>query len=223
MSDMNRSLNYSDVVAVITCIAIAAMSLISFLFTSRFGYEVCTGVFCAIVCLAPTVLKHYGILQLPPIFVSVIMLAIFLHAYGVLLLSYDLIKFYDTMTHFISSVVVSMCVFYTLMCYQVYSHGVVSFTGAKMSLMITLIMLGFSAYWEVFEYIVDITTGTTMQYSPFDTLRDMLCNTSGTILVSICAGIYTRKNPLDTMVTSFNLHPRLQRFIEDPFGEKDKQ
>ncbi|MGN0098011.1 MAG: hypothetical protein ACI38Y_01620 [Candidatus Methanomethylophilaceae archaeon] len=220
---MNRRYDYSDVIAVVVCIAIAVMSIISYLFTNRFGYEVCTGVFCAVVCLAPTILKRYSLLRLPPVFVSVIMLAIFLHAYGVLLLSYDLIKYYDTMTHFISSVVVSMCVFYTLMCYQVYSRGVVSFTGAKMSLMIALIMLGFSAYWEVFEYIVDITTGTTMQYSPFDTLRDMLCNTSGTIIVSVCAGIYTRKNPLDKLVSSFELHPRLQRFIEDPFGDKDKQ
>lgn len=220
---MNTRLDYSDLVAILACIGIAAMSITSYLFTSRFGYEVSTGVFCAVVCLVPTLLKWKGVFRLPPVFVSVIMVAIVLHAYGVLLLSYDLIKYYDTMTHFISSVVVSLCVFYTLMCYQVYSRGVVSFTGAKMSLMIALVMLGFSAYWEVFEYIVDITTGTTMQYSPFDTLRDMLCNTCGTILVSVSAGIYTRKVPLETLVSSFGLHPRLQRFIEDPFGEKDKQ
>ena len=46
---MNRRFDYSDVIAVLACIAIAVMSIISYLYTSRFGYEVCTGVFCAVV------------------------------------------------------------------------------------------------------------------------------------------------------------------------------
>ncbi len=218
---VNTKLDYSDAVAVIACVSILLMGVSSY--ATRAGYQIATGLLCAVVCLAPTLIKRAGLFRLPPIFVSVIMLAIVLHAYGVLLLSYDVIKHYDTMTHFISSTVVAMCVFYTLMCYQVYSKGVVSFTGVRMSLMIALVMLGFSAYWEVFEYIVDLTTGTTMQYSPFDTLRDMLCNTCGTLVVCAFAGAYTRDRPLEDLIDSFGLHPRLQRFIEDPFSEKDKQ
>lgn len=223
MTDKRRAASLSDVMCSVACVSILAMSIISFTYTSRFGYEVATGVFCGIFCLMPMILDKIGALRLPTVFVAVILVAIGLHAYGVLLLSYDLISYYDTITHFVSSLVVALCVFYTLICYQVYSNGKLRFTGARLAIAIAMIMLGFSAYWEVFEFIVDVLTGTSMQYSPFDTLRDMLCNTTGTIVVSIYAGMYTRKNDLSEVVDRFGLHPRLRAFIMDPFGERKSE
>lgn len=220
---VSTSRRLSDILCVVFGISILVMSAISYATTFRMGYQVNTGIFCGLVCFFPMLLSRFHVLDLHPAFVAVIELSILLHAYGVLLLSYDLITYYDTITHFLSSVTVAMCVFMTLMCYQAYSGGSVRFTGPKMALFIVLIMLGFSAYWEVFEYIVDILTGTTMQYSPFDTLRDMLCNTCGTLTVSITVGYYMRNRQPEDFVEKFNLHPKLRKFISDPFGEKDNQ
>ncbi len=211
-----------DAICIVACVVILGMSILSVSAGLKMTYEVNTGVFCGLFCLVPVALKHAHIITLPKTFIIAIAVAIFLHAYGVLLLRYDVLVYYDTVTHTVSSVVVSMCVYYTLMCYHAYSNGKVNFSGWTMSIFVAVIMMGFSAYWEVFEYIVDIGFGTNMQYSPFDTLRDMLANTFGSLCVSITVGFYLRSHDLREIVKSFQLHPRLMAFIQDPFGENKR-
>ena len=210
---------YSDILCIISCVAVLGMSVVSYVESMRGGYQVNTGVFCGLFVLIPVLLRYFRVVRLPNIFVVAILVAVLLHAYGVLLLSYDLLPYYDTVTHFLSSTVVALCVFYTLMCYQAYG-GKCKFEGRGLFLAIALIMMGFSAYWEVFEFAVDAITGTTMQYSPFDTLRDMVCNTLGSLLVSFAVTYYMRdKSPRD-IADSFELHRYLKAFIVDPFREK---
>ena len=215
----NDGWGLDDAMCIIACLIILGMSVVSLGSGFKMSYEVNTGIFCGLFCLVPIALKHAHVITLPKTFIMAIALAIFLHAYGVLLLKYDVLIYYDTITHTISSVVVSLCVYYTLMCYHAYSQGKVNFSGWTMSIFVAVIMMGFSAYWEVFEFIVDITTGTNMQYSPFDTLRDMLANTFGSLCVSIALGFYLKDHDLSAIVKSFRLHPKLMAFIQDPFGE----
>lgn len=212
-----------DILCILACIIILGMSIYSVINDIKLTYEVNTGIFCGIFCLVPMILKHANIIQLQKPFIILIVIAIFLHAYGVLLLKYDVLVYYDTVTHTVSSMTVAMCVYYTLMCYHVFSKGAVNFSGWTLSIFVAIIMMGFSAYWEVFEYIVDICFGTNMQYSPFDTLRDMLANTFGSMCVSIGAGYYLKTHSPQDIVDSFRLHPRLRGFISDPFGEKKGQ
>lgn len=212
-----------DALCIAACLAILCMSIYPIVTGYKLSYEINTGLFCGIFCLVPLALKHLNIVTFPKMFLAAIVLAIFLHAYGVLLLKYDVLVYYDTITHTTSSIVVSLCVYYTLMCYHVYSKGSVNFAGWTMSIFVAVIMLGFSAYWEVFEFIVDICFGTNMQYSPFDTLRDMLCNTCGSLCVSIGVGFYLKKHDLFELVERFNLHPRLKAFIEDPFRDAESE
>lgn len=219
VKEPNNGWGLDDAICVVACLIILAMSLFSFSSGFKMSYEVNTGIFCGLFCLVPIVLKHAHIITLPKSFIIAIAVAIFLHAYGVLLLKYDVLVYYDTITHTVSSVVVAMCVYYTLMCYHAYSQGKVNFSGWTMSIFVAVIMMGFSAYWEVFEFIVDITTGTNMQYSPFDTLRDMLANTFGSMCVSIAVGFYLKTHDLNEIVKSFQLHPKLMGFIRDPFKE----
>lgn len=219
VKEPNRGWGLDDAICVTACVIILGMSAISLTSGLKLSYEVNTGIFCGLFCLVPIALKHAHIITLPKTFIIAIAVAIFLHAYGVLLLKYDVLVYYDTITHTVSSVVVAICVYYTLMCYHAYSQGKVNFSGWTMSIFVAVIMMGFSAYWEVFEYIVDITTGTNMQYSPFDTLRDMLSNTFGSLCVSIAAGFYLKTHDPNEVVKSFQLHPKLKKFIENPFKE----
>lgn len=213
-----RRLNLSDWISVGSSALTFAFCISSALLGECKGYEFNTGMFCGAFCLLPFFLHQAKVMTLPAVFVLAIELAVGLHSFGVLFFGYDILSFYDNITHTLSSVVVALCVFFTLMCYHVI-NGKVDFTGLCLALAISLIMLGFSAYWEVFEYIVDLTTGTAMQYSAFDTIRDMICNTAGCVIVSIAAGIYTRRRDPKDIVDSFELHPRLQKFINSPFDD----
>lgn len=212
-----------DAVCIVACFVMLGMSIYSFFEMNKVSYEINTGLFCGVACLFPLVLKHMHIMRLSVAFNLMITVAIFIHANGVLMMTYDTLVYYDTLTHTVASITVAMCVFYTLMCYHVFTDGKVDFAGKFMSITITLIMLGFSVYWEVFEFIVDMVWGSGMQYSPFDTIRDTICNTLGSVIVTVCASRYLRKHTPEEIVASFNLHPRLTRFISDPFGKEDAE
>ena len=47
----------------------------------------------------------------------------------------------------------------------------------------------------------------------------MLANTFGSLCVSIALGFYLKDHDLSAIVKSFQLHPKLMAFIQDPFGE----
>lgn len=206
-----------DAICVIAFIIMMSMTAESLIQGTSLTYEVNTGILCGLTCLLPLILKHLHVMRLPTAFNLLIVTAIFIHSVGVLFMSYDTLKYYDTLTHTVASVTVSMCVFYTLVCYHVLTGGKVDFSGKILTMMISLVMIGFSAYWETFEFIADMVWGTGMQYSPFDTARDTVCNTFGSLLVIVFSAKYLSKHTPEDMVESFNLHPKLKKFIQDPF------
>lgn len=209
-----------DAICILAFIVMMSMTVNSFLGGQKMTYEVNTGLLCGICCLFPMLLKHLRIMKLSASFNLLIVTAIFIHATGVLIMSYDTLKYYDTLTHTVASITVAMCVFYTLECYHVLTGGKVDFSGRMLTMMISLIMIGFSAYWETFEFLSDMLFRTGMQYSPFDTARDTVCNTFGSLLVILYSARYLSKHTPEDLVESFDLHPRLRKFIKDPFDGK---
>lgn len=177
-------------------------------------YEFNTCVLCAVFCLVPYLFYRFRAFKLPLGLIVLIHLAIFLHAVGVLFFAYDLIKVYDNVTHTFSSMVVSACVMLTLLSLQRYNPKI-HFTMGFCSLMVLLVMMSFGVIWEEFEYVVDLTTGTKMQYCPWDTLRDMLCNTLGSVICSICMAFYLRNRSVDAFIDSMEIHPILRAFLEE--------
>lgn len=152
-------------------------------------------------------------MSLPLWFVIFMDIAIFLHAYGVLLLQYDLLVFYDTVTHTFSSFVICLCVILTLFTLQRYNSKV-NFSVGFTTVFIFLIMMAFGAYWEVMEFVVDLLTGTGMQYSPFDTLRDMFANALGSMLGSLFMYLFMRNRSVEEFIDSFNIHKFLRKVLQ---------
>ena len=204
----SRKNNLSDIICIIAFFVLAGMTIKSYINDVRIGYQIWTGIVTALFCLAPMLLRHKKIMTLPLMLVLLIELAIFLHGYGVLLLQYDNITWYDSVTHTTSSVVAGLCVFYALLAVN-RSDSKVSFGRNGISIFIVLIMMSFSVYWEVFELVVDVMTGTTMQYSPFDTMRDMMSNLLGGILVALYVRWFLGRNPDYDVGKAFDLHPKL--------------
>ncbi len=207
------TVNRSDMVSFAAAIILFCISAIIFLDVRHFNYQVNTGLVCAVFCLLPFVLRHLNLITLPSPLVLIIEASIFLHAYGVLFLQYDSIVVWDTVTHTVSSVTVAFCVLFTLMMVTTYDHRV-SITPFWMGFFVFIVMMTMGVYWEVFELVVDELTGTTMQYSPWDTVRDLSCDALGGLLVSLYAYFYLRRHTGEEMVSSLELHPRLQMFIQ---------
>ena len=207
------TINRADMVSFTATAVLLGISVMIFMESQQFNYQVNTGLVCAIFCLLPFLLRHMKLITLPSPLVLMIEASIFLHAYGVLFLQYDSIVVWDTLTHTVSSVTVAFCVLFTLMMVSVYDHRV-SITPFWMAFFVFIVMMTMGVYWEVFELVVDELTGTTMQYSPWDTVRDLACDALGGLLVSIYAYFYLQKHNGEELVRSLELHPRLQRFIK---------
>jgi uncharacterized membrane protein YjdF len=199
----------SDAVCVTAAAVLLIMTVMAILESRRVSYEINTGLFCAVFCLVPLILRRLRIVTLPLAFVIMAETAIFLHAYGVLLAQYDIMVWWDTVTHTISSVTVSLCVFFALMAVDVFDSKV-NFSRKAMVVFIILIGMTFGAYWEVFEWVVDVTTGTNMQYSPWDTIRDLLCDILGAVVVSVYAYVYLGRRSKEDFVDSLEIHPRFR-------------
>ncbi|HKM14145.1 MAG TPA: hypothetical protein VJY42_04460 [Candidatus Methanomethylophilaceae archaeon] len=198
----------SDIVCITAFLILTAMTVGSYFNDERMGYQIFTGIFTALFCLVPLLFRRKNIMTLPLLLVIMIELAIFLHGYGVLLLQYDNLAWYDSVTHTTSSVVAGLCVFYALLVVD-RSDDKIFFGRNGISIFIVLIMMALSVYWEVFELIVDVLTGTSMQYSPFDTMRDMMSNLLGGILVALYVRWFLGKYPTYDVEKEFNIHPKL--------------
>ncbi len=207
---MNKSFknNLADLICIIAFLVLISMTVRSYLDDVRVGSQIYTGVFSACFCLVPMLFNRGKIMTLPLLLVIMVEIAIFLHGYGFLLLQYDNISWYDSVTHTTSSVVAGLCVFYALLVVD-RSDKKISFGRNGISIFIVLIMMALSVYWEVFELIVDVLTGTTMQYSPFDTMRDMMSNLIGGVLVAIYVRWFLGKHPDYDVEKEFNIHPKL--------------
>ncbi|MBI0584766.1 MAG: hypothetical protein ISF22_11165 [Methanomassiliicoccus sp.] len=204
-----RKLDRSDFVCVVAAAVLLYMTVLSILGTDRTGYQIWTGVLCAAVCLLPMLFRHAGIMTLPFTLVVLIAVAVFLHGYGVLLMRYDDLLWYDTMTHTVSTITVALCVFYSLMTVELLDLRT-TFSPKWIPLFITMIVLTFSIYWEVMELIVDMIWNINMQYSPWDTIRDMAFNTVGVLVVTVSARLYLREHTSEEFIEGLELHPRLR-------------
>lgn len=182
-------------------------------FSSESGHVSSTAIVCCAVCLIPPVIGRLKLIRLPPALILFICLSAVFHGYGLLAEKYGFSGSYDTLTHTMSSMTIGILVFYTLMCFQVYSKGKLGFTGNGLALFTALITLTFSTYWEVMEFMTDLFTGSNTQFSPYDTLTDLVCDMVGMAIASFAVDIVLRKRSVSALVASFRLDDRLKRFL----------
>ncbi|NLU45985.1 MAG: hypothetical protein GXX87_03485 [Euryarchaeota archaeon] len=189
------------------------MTELSATHTSRLNYEIATGIFCAVFCLVPILLNRLRIMTVPATLVLISIVSVFFHAYGVLLMRYDLVRTWDIFTHTTSSVVVSLCAFYALLCIDRFDKGMRT-SPLMMHVYIILITMTFSVVWEVFELLADNIWSIHMQYSPWDTVKDFGCDALGALIIVAYAGLFYRYRDPDELIEDLDLHPGLVRYLE---------
>ena len=212
-----RNIRLLDVISMVMGIVIIAMAFLS---PDILDHNVRVTVICGIICFIPFVIRQTGAFTIP-VFLNVLILAsAFLHAFGLAVNIYVLGGSYDTITHTLSSMTVSICIFLVLACFQYYAKGAVNFTGRALAFFTALLGMTFSVYWEVIEYSSDVLTGSVTQYSPYDTLTDLVCDFTGTLLASVFVGFYmSRRSPKD-LIESFELNQRIKDLA---FGDRSKE
>jgi len=207
-----RKIDLSDLVCMFAAGVLLLMTVLSAVGTDRTAYKLWTGVLCALFCLIPMLFRHAGVMRLPLALILMIEASIFVHAYGVLLMRYDDILWYDTITHTISTITIALLVFYSLMAVERFDKET-HFTPRWIPLFVALIVMTFSVYWEVLELVVDNLTGINMQYSPWDTIRDMVCNSAAALIVTVSARFYLKRHTCEGFIEDLELHPSLKRFV----------
>ena len=212
-----RNIRLLDVISMVVGVAIIAMAFLS---PDILDHNVRVTVICGIICFIPFVIRQTGAFTIP-IFLNVLIIAsAFLHAFGLAVNIYVLGGSYDTITHTLSSMTVSICIFLVLACFQYYAKGAVNFTGRALAFFTALLGMTFSVYWEVIEYSSDVLTGSVTQYSPYDTLTDLVCDFTGTLLASVFVGFYmSRRSPKD-LIESFELNQRIKDLA---FADRSKK
>ena len=212
-----RNIRLLDVISMVVGSAIIAMAFLS---PDILDHNVRVTVICGIICFIPFVIRQTGAFTIP-VFLNVLILAsAFLHAFGLAVNIYVLGGSYDTITHTLSSMTVSICIFLVLACFQYYARGAVNFTGRALAFFTALLGMTFSVYWEVIEYSSDVLTGSVTQYSPYDTLTDLVCDFTGTLLASVFVGFYmSRRSPKD-LIESFELNQKIKDLA---FADRSKE
>lgn len=196
----------ADVVTVFMGVAMLVMCAMA---ADSGSHNVLTGVFSGVVCFVPAALRRLHIMSLPGMTTFLIALAPFLHAMGLFTGAYDDIAQYDTVTHTLSSTVMGIIIFYFLTVVQYLAGGRVNFTGRSLAIFTALIALTFSVYWEVLEHASDMIMGSMAQYSPYDTLTDLVCDSLGTFIASAWAGAYMRDRTAVDAIEDLEISPRL--------------
>ncbi len=184
------------------------------------GYHIYTGLITSFICFIPFILRRTKVMAFPFWFTMSILFAVFFHGYGSLRSLYDRVIWYDIITHIVSSITVGLCTFYALMVVEKYDNKI-SFGKNGIALFIILISLTLSIYWEVFELLMDVIYETTMQYSPCDTIGDMVSNSIGGLFVALYMRWFLGTHPDYDVAEEFELHPKLVNFASQYGGQSD--
>ena len=148
--------------------------------------------FSVYLTLIPTIVKRDFNVKLPLILDISITLSIFLHIIGGYLGLYWEISFYDHITHFISSITVSLIAVIGL--YILAFHfKLVKLPPVGFGIFTVLFAMGMGVIWELMEWVFDVVTGTNLQVSLDNTMWDFTFDTIAGIIVGTVATIKLKR------------------------------
>jgi hypothetical protein len=85
---------------------------------------------------------------------------------------------------------------------------------AFIALFIIMFTMAIGVIWELTEYLVDELTGNHLQYSLTDTMRDLLFDTIGGLLVASVGSFYLKYTSIDHFVDTLQVDKAKERVKE---------
>ena len=155
-----------------------------------------------ILSFIPTILKNNYKIHLPLILDILITLALFLHIGGVLLDAYLTIPYYDTLTHFISSFIISFLAFITIYILDEYWDGL-TMDKYAIGFIVVILTVAFGVIWEIAEWSSDMLLGTYEQWGYDDTIKDLFVDMIAGITLAILGIFLIRHGDFDQITNDF--------------------
>ena len=147
-----------------------------------------TGVFGCIIGIIlsfiPSILHKNFNITLPWILDTLIAFALFLHIGGVVLNVYHTIPYYDSLTHFVSAILVAFLAFVSIYILDKYWKGL-HMNKYAMAFIVIIFTMAMGVIWEFFEWATDILFKTQEQWGLQDTMKDLFIDTIAGIFIAI--------------------------------------
>ena len=144
--------------------------------------------FVLILVNIPAILSRDFYVKLPIIFDLSITVSVFLHVIGGYVDFYEYVPGYDNITHFISSMTVSL-IGLTLLYIIVFHFENTRLPPLFFGIFTVMFAMSMGVIWEFLEWGFDLAFGTTLQRGLQDTMRDFMFDTMAGLVVGIVATI----------------------------------
>jgi hypothetical protein len=133
-----------------------------------------------------------------------IVLALFVHILGSFSGFYDNLPGWDHLTHAMSASLIASLGFIVVVTIDKYAETIY-LPSAFLALFIVMLTMAVGVIWELMEFMVDFTTGSHLQYSLDDTMRDLLFDTIGGLLVASAGAYYLSHTSVDHFVEGLQM------------------
>ena len=188
-----------------------ANTVITVLFTAILGwmlfasissgdsYAYWTEIISILVLWIPAILGSLQLFVIPwPVLASAGS-ALSLHCAGLFMGLYYSVSWWDTLTHFFSGIVVAL--FVTIfMLIAISNARTISVPVKWVPFLIIISVVAFEGMWEIMEFAVDMTMGTSMQFDISDTVDDIsTCAVAG-VVAGVGAMLYLRRTSIPDAV-----------------------
>ena len=155
-----------------------------------------TGVFGCIIGIIlsfiPSILHKNFNITLPWILDTLIAFTLFLHIGGVVLNVYHTIPYYDSLTHFVSAILVAFLAFVSIYILDKYWKGL-HMDKYAMAFIVIIFTMAMGVVWEFFEWSTDLLFQTQEQWGLQDTMKDLLIDTIAGIFIAIVGVNWIKK------------------------------
>jgi hypothetical protein len=196
------------------CLILFPMGFVALAVLARMGYSEAnyadtyvfvTEVISTVIVTVLPALRLTRSFRCPYWFMLIVTSVVYVHSVALFTGFYQSVSWWDIFSHSYSSIVVTMIVFTALLVIDHYTTEI-NLGTSTLLLMTFVIGYAFGNFWEIGEWFIDNTFGMTlMSYSVEDTLRDLLSDALGAVVMtSIAAFIVFCKNP-DRIVGEMNL------------------
>lgn len=158
--------------------------------------------FTILLSFTPSILKRDFGITLPFVLDLLISIVLFLHVGGVILNFYGMFPGYDTITHFVASVLIGFLAFIIIYILDEYWDGL-HMDVYGMAFLVVIFAMAMGVVWELFEWGTDLLLGTHEQWGLQDTMKDLLVDTVAGIVIAIVGVKLVQKGQLKQFTEEF--------------------
>ncbi|QLH75123.1 MAG: hypothetical protein HPY73_06510 [Methanomassiliicoccales archaeon] len=187
-------------------------SLMFFSYSNGNRYSLGTGVVSVLLLWVPQGLDMRGLIRLPNVVIIIIGVSLILNSFGVASGLYDNSYWWDKITHIISGFAVGMIAAIALLLLQ--GMGKIYFPHYWFIFFLFIIVLFFEGIWEIIEFTLDHTIGTSMQYGRLDTVNDLMSDSIAGLIVGAAVAYYTKESQNDDFIRKMKAE-RITQIFDD--------